>query len=114
MPITSLPMNGSMHPLPAHTLMIRFTRCDTPGVLRAKVGCLAGLVRQAAQGIVYTGAGISVAAGIDDYATPQMGVVSNASVTLEDKPQLKGGTVDKCLRARPTLTHHVLTGERSR
>jgi len=42
---------------------------DTFEVLQAKVALLAKMVRQARQCVVFTGAGISTAAGIDDYAT---------------------------------------------
>lgn len=73
-----------------------------PQVLRAKVRVLARLFREANQAIVYTGAGISVAAGpltltpnanpastcnaytntgIDDYATKNTGTSGTASVT---------------------------------
>ena len=42
--------------------------CDEPDVLLAKVKLLASLIRQSAQFATYTGAGISTASGIDDYA----------------------------------------------
>jgi hypothetical protein len=42
--------------------------CDEPDVLLAKVKLLASLIRQSTQFATYTGAGISTASGIDDYA----------------------------------------------
>jgi len=42
---------------------------DTPEVLREKVLLLAKLIQKAKNCIVFTGAGISTAAGIDDYAS---------------------------------------------
>jgi len=42
---------------------------DTSEVLHAKIALLAKMVRRAKHCIVFTGAGISTAAGIDDYAT---------------------------------------------
>ena len=46
-------------------------RCDVNDgqVMRAKVSMLAALVRGAERCVAYTGAGISTASGIDDYAT---------------------------------------------
>ena len=42
---------------------------DTPEVLAAKVKVLAELVRSSSNCVAYTGAGISTAAGICDYAS---------------------------------------------
>jgi len=46
---------------------------DCPDVLRQKVALLANLVRQSKSCMVFTGAGISTAAGISDYATKAKG-----------------------------------------
>ena len=51
---------------------------DTPITLQKKVHVLAQLIRQSKCPIAYTGAGISTAAGIDDYATK----AKEESVTL--------------------------------
>jgi NAD-dependent SIR2 family protein deacetylase len=73
---------------------------DTDAVLREKVGVLAGLLRKAKACCAYTGAGISTAAGIDDYATK----AKDQSVTAEDRPVVKDWKM-----ARPTKAHYVMT-----
>ena len=42
---------------------------DTPETLKGKVRLLADMIRRSDQCMAFTGAGISVAAGISDYAT---------------------------------------------
>lgn len=59
---------------------------DRDSVLREKVALLASLIRASDNMIAYTGAGISVAAGIDDYATK----VKGASITSAEMPRVKG------------------------
>lgn len=59
------------------------------------------MIRDSNEMITYTGAGISVAAGIDDYATK----VKDVSITAAEMPRVKDWK-----DARPTLTHRVLTG----
>merc|ERR1719240_1890606 len=54
-------MHGST--IPAHEYR------DTPEVLAAKVKALADMMKRANCCTLYTGAGISTAAGISDYAT---------------------------------------------
>eukprot|EP00947_MAST-08B_sp_MAST-8B-sp1_P003039 g3039.t1 len=74
---------------------------DAPEVMRAKVAALAELIRRSEAMITYTGAGISVAAGIDDYATK----AKTSSVTAgPERPRVKDWK-----KARPTKTHRVLT-----
>mmetsp|Transcript_17300 Transcript_17300/g.31429 ORF Transcript_17300/g.31429 Transcript_17300/m.31429 type:complete len:470 (+) Transcript_17300:72-1481(+) len=74
---------------------------DTEDVLREKVALLSSMIRESDEMITYTGAGISVAAGIDDYATK----VKDASITrASDVPRVKDWK-----DARPTVTHRVLT-----
>lgn len=73
---------------------------DTPTVLRAKVKLLAKMIKDSKRCIVYTGAGISTAAGIDDYATK----AKDLSVTAKDRPKVKDWKL-----AQPTTTHRVLT-----
>ena len=73
---------------------------DDPAVLRAKVRALAGMVRAAgARVVAFTGAGISTAAGIDDYATK----AKRASVTAAGRPLVRDWRL-----ARPTLAHRAL------
>jgi NAD-dependent SIR2 family protein deacetylase len=73
---------------------------DRPDVLRAKVQVLAGIVRKAKNSMVLTGAGISTAAGIDDYATKGR----DRGVVVEERPVVKDWK-----DARPTKAHRVLT-----
>eukprot|EP00746_Dinoflagellata_sp_MGD_P164554 gnl/MRDRNA2_/MRDRNA2_93252_c0_seq1.p1 gnl/MRDRNA2_/MRDRNA2_93252_c0~~gnl/MRDRNA2_/MRDRNA2_93252_c0_seq1.p1 ORF type:complete len:447 (+),score=104.27 gnl/MRDRNA2_/MRDRNA2_93252_c0_seq1:76-1416(+) len=72
---------------------------DCPDVLRAKVQVLADMVRKAENCMAFTGAGISTAAGIDDYATKgrDHGVVAEARPIVKDWKD-----------ARPTKAHRVL------
>lgn len=75
--------------------------CDREDILRAKVALLAKMVRQSKNCLAFTGAGISTAAGIDDYATK----AKKASVTAtKERPQVRDWK-----DARPTAAHHVLT-----
>eukprot|EP00051_Salpingoeca_urceolata_P000229 m.33222 g.33222 ORF g.33222 m.33222 type:complete len:383 (-) comp10318_c0_seq1:135-1283(-) len=69
---------------------------DTKATLVLKVKQLADLVRQSRNCIVYSGAGISTASGIGDYAT-------KAKKSLDARPKLRS-PVD----ALPTKAHRVL------
>lgn len=82
---------------------------DHPEVLISKVKLLAAMIARSANMLVFTGAGISVAAGIDDYATKASTTSHAVSVTEQGKQKLSGGTVAQCLKARPTITHRALT-----
>lgn len=74
---------------------------DRKEVLHAKVALLAAMVRKSRNCLAFTGAGISTAAGIDDYATK----AKEASVTATaTRP-----TVRDWKDARPTRAHRVLT-----
>ena len=70
---------------------------DTAEVLLAKVRQLATLVRKSRRFVVYAGAGLSTAAGIDDYATQSGG-------------SSKGFPSRSPLCAQLTLAHRVLVG----
>jgi NAD-dependent SIR2 family protein deacetylase len=72
---------------------------DTPEVLREKVRVLARLLRTSHATLAFTGAGISTAAGIDDYATK----AKEESLTAAGRPVVKDWK-----NARPTGTHRVL------
>ena len=83
---------------------------DQPAVLREKIRVLAGMIRRSHECLVYTGAGISTAAGVPDYA-------SKAATSLA--PHLQGATAETAkskraigvgsrLAATPTRGHHVL------
>lgn len=74
---------------------------DRTEVLHAKVALLAAMVRSSRNCLAFTGAGISTAAGIDDYATK----AKQASVTATaERP-----TVRDWKDARPTFAHRALT-----
>ena len=72
--------------------------CDEADVLEAKLRHVARLMMQSRCTVVYAGAGLSTAAGIDDYATHNKAA----------------GDADARLRspmcAQPTLSHRVLAG----
>lgn len=70
---------------------------DIPSVLRSKVKLLADMVRKSKHMAAYTGAGISTASGIGDYA-------SKAKNTTCGKNKKKGTSIN----AKPTLAHRVL------
>jgi len=67
---------------------------DEPSVLAAKVVVLASMFRSAKHAVAYTGAGISTAAGVPDYASK-----SATFAFSQSSPLL----------AQPTYTHHALT-----
>jgi len=83
---------------------------DTPEVLRAKVKVLADLLRQAKKGIVYSGAGLSTASGIGDYASKaDDSLGAKAPPTLDGSAAAPpGGGLMSPLCAQPTLAHRVL------
>ncbi len=72
---------------------------DQPAVLLEKIRLLADMIRRSAKCITYTGAGISTASGIDDYASK----ARNTGGTSDERPMLKDWKT-----ARPTLAHRVL------
>jgi NAD-dependent SIR2 family protein deacetylase len=73
--------------------------CESEETLAEKVAILAGLIRSAKGLVAFTGAGISTAAGIDDYASK----AKEASVTAAGRPVVKDWKL-----ARPTHAHRVL------
>ena len=81
---------------------------DTPEVLAAKVKVLAVLVKASSSCVAYTGAGISTAAGIADYAS-EAAREAGTSVTV--------GAAQAMLRSpmesAPTAAHCVLTAMHS-
>jgi len=70
---------------------------EEPAVLRAKVKLLADLLRRSRNCLAYTGAGISTASGIGDYATRD-------EATVDARPKLRSPW-----EAQPTKAHRVLT-----
>ena len=71
---------------------------DTPEVLQEKVKVLANMIRKSKNLITYTGAGISTASGVPDYA-------SNKQKSIVNEDLKKGNG----LNALPTQAHVVLT-----
>ncbi|XP_024369668.1 NAD-dependent protein deacetylase SRT1 isoform X1 [Physcomitrium patens] len=69
-------------------------------VLRAKVKHLAQLVRESKYAVVYTGAGISTAAGIPDFRGPSGVWTLQAKGKVVAEPDFT--------KLNPTLTHYVL------
>ncbi|CAE7203692.1 Sirt7, partial [Symbiodinium sp. CCMP2456] len=79
---------------------------DTPEVLAVKAATLARLLRQSSYTVAYTGAGISTAAGIKDYASRASDSKVKALLSAqggEDTPLEEG------LHAEPTECHRILT-----
>mmetsp|Transcript_8022 Transcript_8022/g.17900 ORF Transcript_8022/g.17900 Transcript_8022/m.17900 type:complete len:563 (+) Transcript_8022:95-1783(+) len=70
---------------------------DEEDVLRAKVKALANLIRRSENCVAYTGAGISTASGISDYATKASGSVATEGVQKVSH-----------WSAKPTLAHKAL------
>jgi len=76
---------------------------DPPSVLEPKVEELASLIRSSKHFVVYTGAGISTAAGITDFRGP------NGVWTMQERGETpKQGTSFE--EAIPTLAHMALVG----
>eukprot|EP00300_Choanocystis_sp_HF-7_P018550 c20072_g1_i1.p1 GENE.c20072_g1_i1~~c20072_g1_i1.p1 ORF type:complete len:560 (+),score=127.86 c20072_g1_i1:127-1806(+) len=73
---------------------------DEPEVLQDKVKMVAEMVRASKLCVAYTGAGISTAAGVSDYATQ----APNSLAKTKSKSNSKLSPLD----ARPTLAHRVL------
>ena len=72
---------------------------DTPATLRKKVKVLATLLRASRATCVYTGAGISTASGIGDYAS---------KADRSAAPHRRGKNTGNRLQVMPTHGHHVL------
>lgn len=81
---------------PGYNSMDASEYTDVPHVLHAKVRVLAELVRQAKRIIIYSGAGLSTDAGIDDYAS--QGAHGDAGSSVYRSP----------FCAQPTPAHNAL------
>lgn len=73
---------------------------DADDVLDRKVAVLADMLRASRQLCLYSGAGLSTAAGIGDYASRAKGTLSRLWVKGAPKPNLRS--------LEPTLAHRVL------
>lgn len=82
---------------PGYRTMLAHEYLDTDNVLKAKVKLVADLIRKSKNCVAYTGAGISTASGIDDYATK---AVDSIASSKKYSPW----------EAIPTLAHRVLVG----
>lgn len=74
---------------------------EQPQTLRAKVKLLAQLLRRSQNCVAYTGAGISTASGIGDYASKAKDSLIRTGKRM--KPKLRNW-----LQAEPTLAHRVM------
>ena len=81
---------------PGYNTMKAHEYAEEPHVLKAKIKLLAQLIKKSKFCTAYTGAGISTASGIDDYA-------SKAKGSLAMKRKKVSG-----FDAQPTLSHRVL------
>jgi hypothetical protein len=77
---------------------------DQPQTLRKKVRVLAGMLRHSAHSVVYTGAGISTASGIGDYASRS----EKSLATGSGASQAYGRRRVLGLHAKPTFAHYAL------
>jgi NAD-dependent SIR2 family protein deacetylase len=78
---------------------------DEPDVLDKKVELVAQLIRQSSYRVIYSGAGISTASGIADYASKAAGSVSKKLQQEKWHPKRPISPYD----AQPTLSHKILT-----
>ena len=86
---------------PGYTTRKSHEYSEQPQTLRAKVKLLADLLRSSRNCVVYTGAGISTASGIGDYASKAKDSLIHTGKRM--KPKLKNW-----FEAEPTLAHRVL------
>merc|ERR1712032_257859 len=77
---------------------------DVDSVLHHKVKILAGLIRRAKRFVIYAGAGLSTASGIDDYATR----AGSQSVVNQDVPSTSRPKLLSPYSAKPSLGHRVI------
>lgn len=82
---------------PGYRTMLAHEYLDIEEVLKAKVKLVADLIRKSKNCVVYTGAGISTASGIEDYATK---AANSIAISKKHSPW----------EATPTLAHRVLVG----
>jgi len=85
---------------PGYTDISAHEYTDTDNVLEAKIKALAHLIMRSQNCVAYTGAGLSVASGLDDYAT-------KAQETISENPHVSEERGSGFL-AYPNLGHKVL------
>lgn len=89
---------------PGYESMNAHEYTEEPSVLRAKVKVLAQLLLSSEHCIAYTGAGISTASGIDDYASKGNASFATGKNASKYRPKGKKG-----LNAEPTFAHYALS-----
>jgi len=97
-PLPKLARGSADEARPGYKTMSANEYVDEPEVLKAKVKVLADLIRRSNNFVAYTGAGISTASGISDYAT-------KASGSLAGSKKKKSP-----FEAQPSLAHRILVG----
>jgi NAD-dependent SIR2 family protein deacetylase len=90
----TLTVESNLTARPGYATIKAHEYCEEPAVLQAKVKLLAWMIRASKCGIVYSGAGISTASGVPDYATQ----AAASQVITPTSPW----------HAQPTLAHRVL------
>jgi len=88
---------------PGYKTMPAHEYTDDPETLREKVKEMARLIRKSKHCLAYTGAGISTASGINDYASRSNKSRATGTGAVGKRPAKKKG-----LNAEPTLAHFVL------
>jgi len=78
---------------------------DEPDILEKKVALVAELIRKSSRRVIYSGAGISTASGIMDYASKAEGSISKKLQKEKWAPKRPINPYD----AQPTLAHKILT-----
>jgi NAD-dependent SIR2 family protein deacetylase len=101
-PLRVTECDKSARPGYAHTKAHEYN--DVPEVLRAKIALLATMIRASRHCLVYSGAGISTAAGIADYASVSM-ETKGARPDGQSGPKMLSSSP---MAAVPTLSHRVL------
>jgi len=91
---------------PGYTSMSAHEYSDNPVVLREKVKLLAAMIKRSKRCTAYTGAGISTASGIDDYASKSK--ASAATGTSAAKSGMRAKKKKGGLDASPTFAHFTL------
>ena len=89
---------------PGYASMNAHEYTEEPSVLRAKIKVLAQLLLSSEHCIAYTGAGISTASGIDDYASKGNASFATGKNASKYRPKGKKG-----LNAEPTFAHYTLS-----
>lgn len=75
---------------------------DSPATLALKCRAIAALMRSRRHRLVYTGAGISTASGISDYA-------SRAATSVAPHKRMTTASSRNRLDAQPTASHHAIS-----